>query len=491
MNKNILVSLLVLFSICCLCLGALTLATGGFLFYRSQTASSPTPTAAATARPTRQPTSTAVIGQQPTATPRSTAAEGGPQTGQADEIPTDIAAQMDLIEDQVEQLRGLTQREPVTRTLLTPEQLNERLRRDFIEDYDEQTLEDDLRVLSIFGLIDPAFDLYQFYLELLSEQVAGFYDPETKEMVVIQGLDFDGVERLTYAHEFTHALQDQQYGLIDGLGIDDQRCQEDSEYCAAVQALVEGDASMVEQYWLYAYGSDEDRAQVFDFYQTLDSPIFDAAPEFIQEDFAFTYTAGGEFAWSLFEQDEFAAIDAAFADPPRSTEQIMHPQKYLSDRPLMVALPDFEDVLDADLRELDSGVVGEWYTYLILAKGRDTAFRLAEDDARDAAEGWGGDAYAVYLDEDSGETILAVKWLWDSAPDGEEFFSQFVSYARLRWGDDFSEGSDGRLIWEDTSDGTVVIQQTGAAVHWVIAAERATADRLVDAISAAQPEGTS
>ncbi len=490
MNKNILVSLLVLFVVCCLCLGAVTLATGGFLLYRNQTAPSPTPTTAATARPTRQSTSTAAIGQNATPTPRSTAA-GEPQPGQADEIPADIAAQMDLIEDQVEQLRGLTQREPITRTLLTPEQLHERLKRDFLEEYDEQALEDEMRVLSIFGLIDPDFDMNQFYLELLSEQLAGYYDAETKEMVVIQGLDFDGIERLTYAHEFTHALQDQHYGLIDGLGIDDQRCREDSEYCAAVQALIEGDASLVEQYWLYAHGSEKDRLQVFDFYQTLESPVFDAAPEFIKEDFAFTYTAGGEFAWSLYEQDGDDAIDAAFANPPQSTEQIMHPQKYPSDRPIMVALPDFAEVLDVDLRELDRGVVGEWYTYLILAKGRDPAFRLADDDAREAAEGWGGDAYAVYLDESSGETILAAMWRWDSALDGDEFFSQFASYARLRWGDDFTSAGDERLIWEDTSDGVVIIEADGDSIIWVVAPERTTADLLMETISAAELVGSS
>jgi len=366
---------------------------------------------------------------------------------------------------------------------LTADKLRERLIKDFLEENDEQEIEDDLRVLSTFGLIDVDFDLYNFYLDLLSEQVAGYYDDESKEMVVIQGQEFDGPERLTYAHEFTHVLQDQHFGLRDGLGIDEETCLADSEYCAAVQALLEGDATLTEQYWLIEYGSDDDRQQIDDFYQAMESPIYDLAPEFIKEDFAFSYIAGVEFTLRLFQRDGFTAIDAAFADPPVSTEQIMHPEKYPDDQPFEVFLPDFNAVLDLDLRELDRGMVGEWYTYLILAKGRDPSFRLPDAQARKAAGGWGSDAYAVYQDDTSGEIYLAVQWVWDTRSDADDFFQAFEDYCTFRWGKPNEKLNNHIFIWEDTAEGAVITRQDGLDAGWVIAPDRQTADLLLQSLS--------
>lgn len=467
------------------------LATGGWLLFGANGPANLPSSTPADLQPTRQPDSTRTPGEPTEAarTTNSTSEAPATQPAPLSEIPADIAAQMDEIEVEVERLRGLDQREPITRTLLSAEQLRERMKLEFLKENDEQATADDLRVLSAFGLIEPNYDLFNFYLDLYTEQVAGYYDDEAKEMVVILGEEFDGPERSTYAHEFTHLLQDQQYGLSDGLGLTDENCEADSEYCAAVQALTEGDASLTEQYWLYTYGSEEDRQQIDDFYQSMQSPVFDSAPLFMQEDLGFAYIYGAEFVLQLFETGGYQEIDAAFANPPVSTEQILHPNNYPYDQPLEVFMPDFSAILGQELREIDRGVIGEWYTYLTLAKGRKQSIRLSDAQAKLASAGWGGDAYAVYLDESNNELFLAAQWVWDTQDDAHDFYDALEDYGRMRWGKPSPSSSSNTLIWADTTDGTVIVQGEGLGTAWVITPDGESANLLLQSLGEGEHAG--
>ena len=158
-------------------------------------------------------------------------------------IDKELRSQMAEIETQVIQLRGILPSKSVSRSLLTSAQLRERVIQDFLGDYTQEDALQDVRLLSLFGLIDPEIDLWQLYADLLAEQIAGFYDIETDEMIVICGSGFGGVERLTFAHEYAHALQDQIYDIRDGLQYNNDACEAESERCYAAQALIEGDAT--------------------------------------------------------------------------------------------------------------------------------------------------------------------------------------------------------------------------------------------------------
>src|SRR3989304_2604527 len=109
-----------------------------------------------------------------------------------------------------------------------------------MQEDDESEAAGDARLLAMLGVLPAEFPLSELHLELYGEQVAGFFDSETQEMVVVQEATFGGVERATYAHEYDHVLQDQHYQLRDGLGLDAQACEQDSERCTAIQALVQG-----------------------------------------------------------------------------------------------------------------------------------------------------------------------------------------------------------------------------------------------------------
>jgi len=258
---------------------------------------------------------------------------------QQEDISPEIAGQMEQIEAQVIELRRLQPSGSVTRALLTRDQLRKKIETDFFEDYSPEEAREDSIVLSALGLLQTGFDMFTFYQDLLSEQIAGQYDHKNQEMDIVQGFGFGGPERLTYAHEYTHALQDQNFDIEEGLNYTNEACEEDSERCAAVQALLEGDASMLELDWFYNYATQQDMIDIQDFYAEYESPIYDTAPDFLREDFIFPYIYGQTFVEYLYNLGGWEAINDAYRNVPVSTEQILHPERYPADHPEIVEFP--------------------------------------------------------------------------------------------------------------------------------------------------------
>lgn len=391
-------------------------------------------------------------------------------------LPPETASQMDEIEGQVSELRRLERLEPVSRAVMSPDELRQRVMEDFFEDYSLEDASDDAIELEAFGLLDRDFDLYTFYIDLYSEQIAGFYDDEEKAMYVVQGRGFQGPQRLTYAHEYVHALQDQHYNFDEGLNYNEEACEEDTERCAALQALIEGDASFTELQWFFSYATAQDQREIREFYNNYSSPIFENAPSFFRESLLFPYSAGQEFVSHLYELDGWNAIENAYRNPPVSTEQILHPERYPDDQPVLVELPDLSGVLGEGWREISNNVIGEFYTYLILAHGKEENARLREEEARNAASGWGGDNYLVYHNDDTGETIMAVKFVWDSERDSEEFSGAFQRYTSLRFGP--AAVSTGAVTSWQAADSYTLFHHLGIETTWIYAPDQVFAELI-------------
>jgi hypothetical protein len=430
------------------------------------TNTAPAPTTAAPLEPTQAATEPVV--SEPTAEPTSAA------------LPAEIEMQMNAIQRQVIDLRGLTPTGDVPRALLNPDQLRQRVIDDFLADYTEEEVADDVIVLTALGLLEPGFDLRAFYIDLFSEQIAGFYDNEAGEMYVVQGEGFFGPERLTYSHEYTHVLQDQNYDIENGLDYNDDSCEADTERCAAIQALIEGDASLTELNWFYEFSTADDQQQIMDFYESYSSPIYDSAPTFMQQDFVFAYNYGLTFVQVLYDEGGWEAVDAAYANAPVSTEQILHPERYPDDTPVPVELPDLLPVLGDGWRELDRNVMGEWYTYLILGYGIDPAAQIEDTVAAEAAAGWEGDTYLVYYNDAAGQSVMVMRTLWDSSADALQFSDACHDYAEVRFGVD-TQGPDTAMTWIYPG-GYATLLQSGAQTTWVIAPDAATAQAVLLAL---------
>jgi hypothetical protein len=391
-------------------------------------------------------------------------------------IPLEIAEQMDRIEVQVIELRELEPSGSVTRALLSRDQLRQKVETDFFEDYSPEEAQEDSLVLSAFGLLEPGFDMLTLYQDLFSEQIVGQYDHTNKQMDVVQGFGFGGPERLTYAHEYTHALQDQNFDIEDGLKYTNEFCEEDSERCAAVQALLEGDASLLELDWFSNYSTQQDIIDIQDFYAEYESPVYDSAPDFLKEDFIFPYIYGQTFVEYLFNLGGWQAINEAYRNVPVSTEQILHPERYPADQPENLELPDLMPILGEGWRELDRGVMGEWYTFLILAHGLNPEARLNEPESKAASDGWGGDEYLVYYNDQNGALVLVMHTSWESVNDATQFYNAFQKHSTSRFGAP-STLQNNRIGW--THDGGYTELSTqNQFTTWVLAPDEAIAQQI-------------
>ncbi|HEX2980503.1 MAG TPA: hypothetical protein VHO48_09590, partial [Anaerolineaceae bacterium] len=419
-TRRILISIAVLILASCVCLSLLAIAGvgAGYLQLNQPATSTPTP------RPAT-----------PTPEARLDPTEASPAASTpAADLPAEVVQQMETIQDQVVELRGLPAERDVPRFLLGPEQLRQRVMDDFFKDYTAEDAQDDATVLSALGLIPEDYDLLSLYIDLYSESVAGFYDQDEQVMYIVQDDNFQGSERLTYSHEYTHALQDQAYDFKDGLGFTDEACEGQSERCAGLQALIEGDASMIEQRWLMEFSTEQDMKDLQAELSGASTQVYDSAPAYVQQDMLFPYLKGLEFIESLYDRGGIQAVNAAYQAPPVSTEQILHPDLYPTEEPETVTLPDLSAALGSDWQSLDEETLGEWYTFLVLTSGSEEKFRLSEADGRAAAAGWDGDRYAVYLRESDQAAALVLETLWDDAQQADEFVKLFSDYGDQRWG---------------------------------------------------------
>ena len=463
MNNKAGVTVLVLIISSCVLLSAGLIIGGYFLLKAQKNYTAPVPSAVST------PALETVTSPQPTQ-----------ETTPAAELPADVASQMDEIQQQVMAIRGLSMKTDLKRDLLTPEELQDKVINEFFADYSDEDALKDSKVLSTLGLLDEGFDLKQFYQDLYSEQIAGYYDSETKDMYVIAGKGFGGMERMTYAHEFNHVLQDQNYDLENGMKLNDEYCKEDTEYCAAVTALIEGDSVSTEQEWFIQHSTRQDQQDLFSFQEDYTSPVYDSAPAYMKEDFLFPYTLGLDFVQGLIDEGGWAAVDDAYLDPPVTTEQILHPEKYPDDKPVPVEMPDLATNLGADWSELDRNVMGEWYTYLIFARGRSAQFTMDDEKSKTAAAGWGGDTYVYYATADLSAHLFAWRSTWDTPADAGEYFEMSRDYGLARWGIPVQNNSS-VVSWDSASDGRITMRQNGADVLWVIGSSpEVAADALAE-----------
>jgi hypothetical protein len=339
------------------------------------------------------------------------------------------------LQRQAESWRGLRAKRPVQSRTLAEKELAQKVADSFREDMPAGTLRSLDSALKAFGLIPESLDLATFLPRLLTQQIAGFYDPEEQALSLVRrdgggGLEGAGdaaeagrLEDVVLVHELTHALQDQHFDLEKFIETDDPM----SDAATARQALVEGDATLT---MLNAFLGVpiEEVPGVEDALGTAmgasgmtmgSDELLAEAPPFIRETLLFSYTQGNLFCISVRRKGGQKLLDHAFRiDPPRSSEQILHPEKWHGrrDDPVVVEWPDLSRALPAGFAKAAEGEMGELAISILLREGLKSEARAAA-----AAAGWGGDRFAIY--EKDGRRLLAWITEWDSAADADELAS--------------------------------------------------------------------
>lgn len=377
----------------------------------------------------------------------------------------------DEITLEMEGIRELDLLAPINLSTKTREQLREETVADLETDYPAIDRQNDKRVLLAFGLMDPNDDLGQLYGDLLGEQVAGYYDPETDAMVIVSddasGDGPSASDQVTYAHETVHALQDQHFDLETFLTDRDKLSDDQS---LAITSLIEGDATAAQIEFLISNPTlllqlnDEISGQ------DASTEALDDAPAIISETLLFPYDQGQVFIAALRDEDGWATVDRAFASPPTSSEQILHPEKYLAgENPVTVDVPDVAKALGPGWTAFDTNTMGEFQTSVILDEGD-----VSSGEAEDAAEGWGGDRYTVVGTDD--QTVILWNSTWDSEDDAEEFAETLIEHESNRL--DASADGDGTSTTIESAQGIARVQMTGDSVSYIFAPDQEILDKV-------------
>lgn len=346
-----------------------------------------------------------------------------------------IFKSVDRLREVVSSMRGLKFHSEVKVGINSPTQLREMLLKEFEEEEPAEKMLKDEKVFKRFGLLPADYDLRARMIDFMSENVAGYYDPEKKELFLVDqsqseamkkmgnmGGMQEAMDEMVMAHELHHALQDQHFDLtrwFELLASHDDRIQ-------GYKSLTEGEAQIV---GLKAFGPKIGMPQLGasqwnrmnEMALMMPGPEADkirAIPPFLVENMMFPYTQGAEFVETFQRLKGWEAISAAFSDPPSSTEQVLHPEKYYGpqrDEPMELLLPDVSGHLGEGAEELRKNTLGEFNVTLLLR-----ALGVKKPEAAKAAAGWDGDRYEAYETKD-GRVVLLWVTTWDSEAEATEF----------------------------------------------------------------------
>jgi hypothetical protein len=393
------------------------------------------------------------------------------------DLPIDLGVEAGIREviEQVPPIRGLQPLAEVPFRFITPEVFEQELRGLFAAENPAELVAAEADLLKRLGLLDQGSDLEESVLELYGSQVAAFYDPSSATFTVIErgdDADFGSSDAIIVAHEYVHALQDQHFDLEAAQDTDPDQ----GDATAATLALIEGDAVAVMVDWAIANLDFDEILQLQDAVTPADQELLESAPLVLRRQLEFPYTDGWAFVNAIRSGGGYEAVDAAFADRPVSTEQVMHPEKYLArEHPVVVELPDVATALGGGWTLSYQQTMGEMLIGVLVADGEPAPpptmpGLLPALPNAEAAAGWGGDRI-VSLDGPDGTWAVVWQTAWDSATDAGEFLAA-------------TEAAMDDLPFPHEIVASSVVDQLDSPVLVIVASDEATLDRLRDAVPA-------
>lgn len=373
---------------------------------------------------------------------------------------TDLSPEQALaaIGKDVEEDRDLSAKRQVQFRFITRAELRTWLQTEYEKQSKEKrrALED---MLILFGWpksgAEPAFEVDE-----QASQLDGLYVPKEDVFYIVSEEKSMNVQNeLTFAHEYVHALQDQYRDLSalenDETGSYDQQM--------AFRAIIEGEATQVTLKYFEKHLTPLEQMMAMQ----GDRSSQGAAAKQVS---LFPYLGGFDFIEAVAQGGYWPAIEDVYKNPPTSTEQILHPDKYKGKRddPQTVTLPQTLSQLKGDWQETYSNVMGEYFIGSYLAQ------HVSFDLASVAAAGWDGDRFVLLENRQDGRDLVIGKIAWDSTEEAR----QFVTAHRLAfgYGGQYTEalrelkGGDRTLRWE-SGQRCIYLRQKGDTT-WLILASR-------------------
>jgi hypothetical protein len=333
----------------------------------------------------------------------------------------ELASEAALGLQELSRIRGLPQ--PAVQVQLVVRSREERRRfvaGEFRRKWTPGRLDAERRALAAWGLVPAGFDLETFLADLLVEQAAAYYDPVAKLMVLANWLGADE-QKEALAHELVHVLQDREVDLDRFLTV----APGESDRALARQVLIEGEAVALSfDRTLRRRGADLAAIDIGPLRRAIagsaTGPMLARAPRFLRTLLTFPYADGLGFVHAFRRRYPWSDFSRLYRDPPTSTAQILHPERYLDRRedPVRVTLADLGPALGPGARRVIEDDMGEF--------GLTGVLREFLGDA-ETATGWRGDRYALWEDSRGADVLVAVA-VFEAEPAAQAFAD---AYTRL------------------------------------------------------------
>jgi hypothetical protein len=317
---------------------------------------------------------------------------------------------------------------PLKKSMRSREEIKAYLLQKLKEDKDADKRYADQKAMEKFGLLPKDYPMEQTLVRVLTEQIAGLYDPDSKEFFIADWNSPDD-QRMVMSHELTHALQDQHFHIDKWTNA--AKPSDDGEL--ARDAVVEGSAlAAMFDYVLQGKGSVRDLGELDPTMLMGDpgsSPVLSSAPKVLQDELLFPYLAGTTFTQSVLKASSgWPDFHKVFEKPPVSTQQIMHPQMYLQGvMPPKIELPETKAFISGEWKKLDENNMGEFGVQEILKQF------LTKDRSMILAAAWSADRYAVFENQKSKNTLLIFRLRLDNDADAARFFGAYSEVLELKY----------------------------------------------------------
>jgi len=389
--------------------------------------------------------------------------------------------------DQLAERRGIASPGPPPPVVVRSRADNRRfIEQEINRRYSQDQLEAERKSMVAWGVLPADYDLQRLFLDLLEEQVSAYYDPLGKVMVVGDWLP-RAEQRAALVHELVHALQDRELPIDAFISPEPGH----GDRLLTRQALVEGEAvALTFDLMLKAQATDISRLPDLTMTQGLittsaGGPVIDKAPKFVRDLLLFPYVEGLGFIYQFRKRQPWAAMSAIYSDPPRSTTQILHPEKYFDRRedPVAVAIPDLSRLLpgsqlvsDDDLGEFSLGAV--------------LALHLGDTEGPRAATGWRGDRYRIWEDA-AGRFTIAYRVIVASPQMAAALADQLRASVERRHPElaGKASGRTGGLVTWVEGGRAFAVERRGASVVLLEQFPLQALDRARDAMWRSRPAG--